>query len=339
MIWYNINYLWLLLLIPVLIGASWFLVRRTQKVRQKYFSTELFQDLYKTHWPLGRKIKNIFLYTGMAFLVVALAGPKIGTQVKEVKQKGIDMIIALDLSLSMDCQDVSPSRLDKAKYEIDRLLRRLRGNRVGLIVFTGQAYLQSPLTMDFSALRMFLDVAATNQMPSTTTNFSAAMKAADKAFHDVEQRTPNSKASKVLLIVSDGGNQGYDFKPALKELIKNHIDVYTIGVGTTEGGAIPLHDKAGNLTGYKRDENGKVVITKLHPKTLEEIAEEGNGAYYQIDQSQGIGSFLRKIDQLQKGEFGEQQYADFKNQYQILAVIGLGFMFLSILFPKYRERQ
>ncbi len=339
MIWFNINYLWLLLIIPLLVAGSWYLFKRTRKVREKYFSASLFQDLYKTHWSLGSTIKNIFMYSGMAFLIVALAGPKIGTQVKEVKQKGIDMIIALDLSLSMDCQDVSPSRLEKAKYEISRLLDRLKGDRVGLIVFTGQAYLQSPLTMDFSALRMFLDVAATDQMPSTTTNFSAAMTAADKAFHDVEQRTPNSKASKVLLIVSDGENQGYDYKPALKSLVKNHIDVYTIGVGTTEGGAIPILDKSGNLKGYKRDENGKVVITKLQPETLQHIAEEGNGAYYQIDQSQGIDGFLRKIDQLQKGEFGEQQYADFKNQYQVLAVIGLGFMFLSILFPKYREKK
>ncbi|HKJ46653.1 MAG TPA: VWA domain-containing protein, partial [Balneolales bacterium] len=302
MIWENAGYLWFLTAIPLLAVGAWYIYHRTQKVREHYFKDNLFKDLYKTYWPLGSRLKNIALYIGIGFLTVALAGPKIGTQVRKVKQKGVDMIIALDLSSSMNCQDVSPSRLEKAKYEIDRLLTRLQGNRVGLVVFTGEAYLQSPLTMDFSALRMFLNVANTNQMPSTTTNFKAAMLATRNAFDDMDKQDKNDKAAKVMLIISDGENQGYDYHSALKSLQDDHIDVYTIGVGTQQGGAIPIYNSSGQLQGYKRDENGRVVTTHLQPKTLQQIAKEGDGKYYEIRRgSDSIDGFIHQIDKLQKG--------------------------------------
>jgi Ca-activated chloride channel family protein len=340
MIWENAGYLWFLIAIPLLAVGAWYIYHRTQKVREQYFKDNLFKDLYKTYWPLGSQLKNIALYIGIGFLTVALAGPKIGTQVRKVKQKGVDMIIALDLSSSMNCQDVSPSRLEKAKYEIDRLLARLQGNRVGLVVFTGEAYLQSPLTMDFSALRMFLNVANTNQMPSTTTNFKAAMLATKNAFDDIDKQDKNDKASKVMLIISDGENQGYDYHSVLKSLQEDHIDVYTIGVGTKQGGAIPIYNASGQLQGYKRDENGRVVTTHLQSKTLQQIAKEGKGHYYEIRRgSDSIDGFIHQIDKLQKGEFGQQEYADYKNQYQWLALIGLGFMVLSILMPKYKKQS
>lgn len=340
MIWENAGYLWFLLAIPLLILVVWYIYRRTHKKRTRYFKDNLFKDLYKTYWPLGSRLKNISLYMGIGILTIALAGPKIGTQVKKVKQKGVNMIIALDLSASMNCQDVSPSRLDKAKYEIDRMLNRLQGNRVGLIVFTGAAYVQSPLTSDFSALKMFLNVAETNQMPNSTTNFRAAMVAAKKAFDDVDKKSDASKASKVLVIVSDGGNQGYNYHQALKSLVKEHVYVYTIGVGTQQGGAIPLFNKSHQLKGYLRDKNGRVVTTHLKSKTLKEIAHEGDGQYYQIgEDGSDINGFIHQLDKLQKGDFGEQQYADYKNQYQWLAVVGLGFMLISIILPKYRNRD
>jgi len=340
MIWENTGYLWFLISIPLLVAGVWFIYRRINKKREQYFKDSLFKDLYKTYWPLGSRMKNIALYIGIGFLTVALAGPKIGTQVKKVKQKGVDMIIALDLSASMNCEDVSPSRLEKAKYEIDRLLNRLQGNRVGLIVFTGAAYVQSPLTSDFSALRMFLNVANTDQMPNSTTNFRAAMVAAKKAFDDVEKNSKANNAAKVLVIISDGENQGYDYHSALKNLQKEHIDIYTIGVGTQKGGAIPIHNKAGQLQGYVRNKNGRVVTTHLEEKTLKQIAREGNGDYYSINEgSDNINGFIHQIGKLQKGDFGEQEYADYKNQYQWLALIGLGFMVLSIALPKFRNND
>src|SRR5690606_31326283 len=151
----------------------------------------------------------------------------IGTEVREIKRRGVDMLVALDLSASMNAEDVRPSRLDKAKFEINRLIERLDGDRVGLVVFTGEAYLQSPMTLDYSALRLFLEIADTDQMPSSATNFNAAMETALQAFEALEDNI--SVAAKVLLIISDGEDHSQSYNEALKKLINNSISVYTLG--------------------------------------------------------------------------------------------------------------
>lgn len=340
MIWQDSTYLWLLILIPVLGAALWFSIRYYRKKRSVYFVDQVFTDLYNSHWKTGSRFRTGFLLAGLLFLVTGLAGPKIGTQVRQVKREGVDLMVALDLSASMNARDVSPSRLEKAKYELSRMLDRLNGDRVGLIVFTGDAFLQSPLTLDYSAMHMFLNTAETSQMPSATTNFAAAMATADKAFRDEDKQENNkgNNASKVLLIVSDGGNQGYDYTDDLKKLVKDHVRIYTIGIGTSQGGPIPIYNADGTLAGYKRDENGKVVTTQLEAKTLRSIAHDGHGSYYHIGQSSdSISGFLSQLNQLQKGEFGEQKFADYKNQYQTLAAIGLGLICLYIVFPQYKE--
>lgn len=342
MIWQNINYLWYLLLLPVMGVVAYFAYLRKKKLRSTYFSDSLFKDLYKRYWKLGNRLKNSFLFIGLLLLIVALAGPKIGTSVREVKRRGVDLLIALDLSSSMNAEDVSPSRLDKAKYELTHLLDKLSGDRVGLIEFTGDAYLESPLTLDYSTIRMYLNIANTDQMPNTTTNFNAAMQAALKAFEQGDQSSNNSdtKPAKVLLIVSDGENQSYSYTSSLNDLVKKHVDIFTLGVGTEQGGAIPIRDKSGALIGYQRNQNGRVVTTHLEPETLQKIAQQGHGDYFQIQQnSDNISAFVNRINELQKGTFGEQAYADYKNQYQILAFIGLAFVLLSFFLPRTRKEK
>ncbi|HKI47076.1 MAG TPA: VWA domain-containing protein [Balneolales bacterium] len=342
MIWQNINYLWYLLLLPVMGAVAYFAYLRKKKLRSSYFSDSLFKDLYKRYWYLGNRLKNAFLFIGLLLLIVALAGPKIGTSVREVKRRGVDLLIALDLSSSMNAEDVSPSRLDKAKYELTHLLDKLSGDRVGLIEFTGDAFLESPLTLDYSTIRMYLNIANTDQMPNTTTNFNAAMQAALKAFEQGDQNTNNSDSqpAKVLLIVSDGENQSYSYTSSLNDLVKKHVDIFTLGVGTEQGGAIPIRDNSGALIGYQRDQNGRVVTTHLEPNTLQKIAQQGHGDYFQIQQSSDdISAFVNRINELQKGTFGEQEYADYKNQYQVLAIIGLAFVLLSFFLPRTRKEK
>lgn len=336
MVWEAASYLWALLIIPVLvIGFRWYNRRRRDK-RRRYFGDSVFESLVRNEWQWGKRIKELSLYVALAFFVVALAGPKVGTEVREVKRRGIDMLIALDLSSSMNAEDVRPSRLDKAKYEIGRLIDRLKGDRVGLIVFTGEAYLQSPMTLDYSALRLFLNIVDTDQMPSSTTDFSAPMETAQQAFESAKENQSN--AAKVLLIISDGEHHGQSFDGELETLTENNISVYTLGIGTTSGTTIPVYNEDDNLMGYKRDKNGQVITTELHRDVLQEIARNGNGEYYEIQTgSGGIDAFLGRIDELEKGEFASQEYADFKNQYQLLAGIGLFFLALSILFPGYRK--
>lgn len=340
MIWEDGTYLWLLLLVPLLAAGIWWYNRQLHSKREKIFGDELFRRLRRGFWPLGRKIRDFALYAGLAFLVVALAGPKVGTEVREVKRQGVDLLVALDLSSSMNAQDVRPSRLDKAKYELSRLVDRLDGDRVGMVVFTGEAYLQAPMTLDYSAMRLFLSIADTEQMPTTTTDFSAAMATALEAFGTLDEDDGNREtgAARVLLLISDGEDHENDYEDELQDLRDQNVSVYTIGIGTEDGERIPVYDDSGSRIGYKRDGQGSIVTTRLQSATLREIAEEGGGEYYEIRTGgTGIDSFLGRLDELQQGEFASQEYADYKNQYQWLAGIGLAFLFISFIFPKYRN--
>ncbi|HET8864379.1 MAG TPA: VWA domain-containing protein [Gracilimonas sp.] len=339
MIWENSLYLWLLSLIPVAIVLLWWKSVRVRDLQKKYFSPELFNSLRKGYWSLGNRLKNISMLAGLFFLIVAFAGPKIGTEVREIKREGIDMLVALDLSASMNAEDVRPSRLEKAKFEINRLIERLHGDRVGLVVFTGEAYLQSPMTLDYSALRLFLDIADTEQMPSSATDFKSAMETSLEAFSALEEN--GTDAAKVLLIISDGEDHGQSYDEALEKLISEDILIYTLGVGTNEGTTIPLYEEGTDrIIGYKRDNNGQVVTTQLQSQTLRNIAKKGNGEYYSIERgNDGIDAFLARMDDLEKGEFASQEYADYKNQYQWMGALALLFIVISMIIPSYSSRK
>ncbi len=340
MIWENPLYLWLLTLIPLIIIGLIISYRWKKKRRSLYFNDPIFADLYSGDWKFGRRFKDGFMISGILVLIIALAGPKLGTEVREMKRQGIDLIVALDLSSSMNAQDISPSRLEKAKYETLRLVAQLNGDRVGLIVFTGEAFLQSPLTVDYSALRLFLNIADTGQMPSSTTNFDAAFKEAKRAFEGIET-DKESEAARVLLVISDGENFGPDYDQSLKDLVDMGVVVYTIGIGTSTGSTIPeLDSRTGQLSGYKRDRDGQVVTTKLEVEALQKIADSGNGRYYEVQRgNESFDAFINRVGELQKGEFASQEYADYKNQYQVIALAGLILIGLGIVFPRYRAKK
>ncbi len=341
MIWQDPNYLWFLLVIPILVALVLLRTRGIRKIQQEYFSEELFHSLRLGYWSVGASIKTLLFIMGLVFIFIALAGPKIGTEVREVKRRGVDMLIALDLSASMNAEDVRPSRLTKAKFEIRRLIERLKGDRVGLVVFTGEAYLQSPMTLDYSALLLFLEIADTDQMPSSATDFKAAMETAFTSFESLEENENSTEAAKVLLIISDGEDHGQSYEDALNDLINSNISVYTLGIGTQGGTTIPLYDEQnGQLIGYKRDREGRVVTTTLQSGVLREIASKGNGNYYAIERgNDGIDAFLARVDELEKGEFSSQEYADFKNQYQWMAALGLLCFVCSALFPGFTKKE
>lgn len=339
MIWEYPLLLWLLVLIPMLMVGVWFRTKSLQKKRTFFFNEELFSKLRKDFWKPGDILRTTFIITGLSFLLLAFAGPKIGTEVREVKRQGVDMLIALDLSASMNAEDVRPSRLEKAKFEINRLIERLKGDRVGLIVFTGEAYLQSPMTLDYSALKLFLDIAGTGQMPSSATDFKAAMETALTAFESLEEN--ETQAAKVLLIISDGEDHGQSYQESLQNLVEKNIYVYTLGIGTDAGTTIPIYEEnSSNLIGYKRDRSGKVVTTSLQSDELRQIANSGNGTYYAIERgNDGIDAFLARVDELEKGEFSSQEYADYKNQYQWMGALALFFFTFAYLVPTYRKQK
>jgi Ca-activated chloride channel family protein len=334
MIWEDPLYLWLLVLIPLVAIAQSLYQRYQRRQRQQFMHDPIFEQLYQGEWKFGRKTKDVLMLLGLSLLIVALSGPKIGTEVREIKRQGIDLMVALDLSASMNARDISPSRLSKARYETLRLVENLKGDRIGLIVFTGEAFLQSPLTVDYSALRLFLNIVETDQMPSSTTNFDAAFSEAIKAFESKEQEE-ESEAAKVLLVISDGENFGPDFDQSLEALTDLGVKVYTIGIGTGQGTTIPLVDpNTGSIQGYKTDNTGQTVVTRLESEVLQEIAETGGGRYYEVQRgNENFDAFLNQIGELQKGELAAQEYADYKNQYQWVTLLALICFGLSILLP------
>jgi Ca-activated chloride channel family protein len=336
MIWENVRYLWIITALPLLLGAGFLASRSRRKRIASFFSEPVAKQLFFGVSNVRAAIRTVLFAIGFVLLAVAVAGPKIGTQVKEVKRKGVDLMIALDVSASMKAEDLRPNRLEKAKYEIRRLIDQLAGDRVGLIIFTGEAFLQSPITQDYSALRLFLNIVDTDQMPSTTTNLSAALSMAASGFRSLEG--DKTKAARVLLVISDGEDHGDDFSAALDEVRKENVTVFTVGIGTRTGATIPLYDKDGRLLGYKRDKEGRIVTTKLNSEKLQQLAAAGGGHYFEIGRgNDGIDAFKERLEQFEKGEFATQEYADYKNQYQLLAALSLVFITLSVLFPVYKK--
>lgn len=334
MIWEDGIYLWFLLLIPLLYGAYWWYKNQQSRRRLEYFNDRLVKQLRKNFWEAGDKFRLITFMIAMLFFIVALAGPKIGTEVREVQRKGVNMMVALDLSNSMNAEDVRPSRLEKAKFEINRLITRLQGDRIGLLVFTDQAFLQVPFTTDYSALRLFIDIVNSDQMPSGGTNFREAMRTAQESFDSLNGQEQGNAAD-VLLFVGDGENHGPDFRSELESLADHGVVIFSVGIGTPEGGPIPVYNENGSLVSYKRDSEGNSINTTLEPQTLQEISNAGNGEYYEIRSgSDNIEPFFSKLDELERGEFSSQEFADYKNRYQVLLAIGMVFLLITLFFPE-----
>lgn len=338
MVWLNATYLWFLLVIPLLIGLIFYIKKRDERRRSTIFDQRLVDQLWQGFWSLGERIRLLLLLSAFLLFVVGLAGPKIGTEVRDIEQRGVDMLVILDLSRSMNAEDIRPSRLEKAKFEVQRMIERSRGDRIGLLVFTGEAFVQSPVTQDHSALRMFLDIADTHQMPSGSTNFRAAFEKAKEMFDGLEERRD---AARVVLMISDGEDQGPSYNSALNALTGDGVLVFTIGIGTMDGGRIPLYERGTNeLIGYHRDRQGREVVTQLESETLREIAAAGNGNYYEINtNTSGIDQFLARMDELQRGEFAVQEYADYVNRYQILLLLGLGLFVIGLIVPEHRKSE
>lgn len=334
--WDTPAFLWLILMLPLLYGVNFFLSYRFRKKRERYFSDRLYMKLQANVRPGALRIREGLFYAGLFFLFVALAGPGVGTEVREVTREQLDLIVGLDLSLSMLAEDVRPNRLEKARFEISRMLRHLENDRIGLIVFTGHAMLHCPLTTDYSAFRMFLDIAEPDIMPSTTTDFQPLFRQAVSAFESSE-RAPGNPA-RVLVLFSDGEDHFDRYSEPLRELLAMGVHIFTVGIGTEEGGRIPRTDpQTGAFLDYHRDRHGRVVTTRLEPDRLRGMAEMSNGQYFQISRTaHTIEGFIRQLDRLDRSTFATEEVIRYRNRYDIPALFSLLCFITAILIPGYR---
>lgn len=318
--------LWYLLLLPALAIFFWYVYQRRVKAAAAFASAQMLSRLAAEASTRKWFFRAALIMISAALLIVGLANPLVGTRLEDVKQEGVDIFIALDVSLSMKAEDVKPNRLEKAKYEIGNLIRRLSGDRIGLIVFSGQSYVQFPLTTDYSAANLFLDVVDVESVPDPGTAIGSSIAQALKSF-DWEAQT-----QKVLVIITDGENNEGDAAALADGAAKKGVLIYTIGMGSATGVPIPLYDANGHQTDFKRDRSGNVVLTKLDQTTLEKIAAAGNGKFYQASNSQDeLDAIYKDINALQKREFGTKQFTDFEDQFQYFLGVALLLMLLEVI--------
>jgi Ca-activated chloride channel family protein len=301
--------------------VAFVLVLFWKRKKQKAFAdSNLLEKLSPEASPFKAVLKILTITFALSFLIIALVNPKMGTKLKTIKREGVDIVFALDVSKSMLAEDIAPNRLEKAKQIISKIISKLGSDRVGIIIYAGNAYPLLPITTDQAAAKMFLQNADPDMVSSQGTAINEALKLA-KSYYDDDEQT-----NRYLFVVSDGEDHEENVRYVAEEATKEGIKIFTIGIGKPEGGPIPLK-RNGTLIGYKKDRKGEVVITQLNDKTLQKIANDGNGKYLLGNNTaktiEYIDELLLKAD---KKEFETKQFSDFKDQFQWF--IGLGLLFL-----------
>jgi len=313
MAWLHPEYLWALVAVPAVVALFLWAAWQRRQAFARFGESDLVRRLTAAVSTRRRRWKAALVVLGVLLMAVTLAGPQLGSKLREVKREGVDMVIALDVSLSMTAEDIAPNRLERAKNEIQKLLGSLRGDRIGLVIFSGDAFIQCPLTTDYGAVRLFLDVADPALLPTPGTDFGAALRMAVQAF-DAPTEDEGDERSRALLIVSDGENHVADVDAVLEEARRQGIVIFATGVGEPAGTPIPLY-RSGRRIGYKKDLNGQIVQTRLEEGALKALAEDG--AYFRIARtSSSLTEIISALERLDKTEFGADQFEEYEIKYQ-----------------------
>jgi len=281
-----------------------------------------------------KRLHLFFQCLALACFAVALARPLMGMRQTEVKQTGVEMIIALDVSNSMLAEDDKPSRLEHAKHEIMNFVDGLSGDRLGLIAFAGSAVLASPMTLDHSAIKLYLTALSTSSVSTQGTNFKDVIAEAIRAFeHGGVEAVNGTTPTRVLLIASDGEDNEHGAENQIKKAVGQGIRIFTLGFGSAKGSPIPMRDERGNLKGYKKDKSGQVVVSQPSDEMLSKLARAGGGSYYHatFDESE-LKSLLNDLDKLQKSDFRTKMATDFDEKFQIPLFVGILMALLDLLF-------
>ena len=334
----NDIYLYGLLAIPVFI-LIWVILRRSYRNEiAKFGDSNLVQKLMPQVSTSKKNWKFSLLLFAFASMIITLANPQLGSKIEKVQRKGIDMIIAVDISNSMLCEDIKPNRLSRAKRAISKLVDKLQGDRIGLVVFAGEAYTQLPITTDYSAAKMFLSSVNTDYISTQGTSISKAIELSRNTFKEMSEDVQAGKRNKVIIIITDGEDQEEGAIEQAKEAAKEGIIVYTIGMGTEKGGPIPLY-RNGRMTGYKKDREGHTVITRLNQIELQKIASAGNGIFVRANTSKvGLNKILDEINQLDKQEIESQTFKDYDSHFQVFAFLAILFLIIELLMSERKSK-
>jgi Ca-activated chloride channel family protein len=311
--------------IPISVLFFWVVFKLKEKAKKRFGNLDLIDKLSSSFSPAKQKLKVFILILTLFFLLFSLARPQFGTKLTMLKRKGVDIIIALDTSLSMLAEDMKPNRLEKAKREVAGLIDRMKGDRAGLVAFAGASFVQCPLTLDHSAAKMFLDILDTDLIPRPGTAIGAAITTSVKAFEQTERKF------KVLVLITDGEDHESNPVEAAKMASKEGITIYTIGIGSVQGEPIPLRDGKGSVVGFKKARDGEVVVSRLDEITLQKIALETGGKYYHATAGEiELDKIYDEISRMEKKELEGKLLTQYEDRYQYFLIFSL--IFLTIEF-------
>lgn len=329
----NPHLLWLLVLIPVWIGLFWYMLHARKSSSTRFISSKLLHQVAYSISQRRLNTKAVFWILAWTFLVLAAANPQVGTKYEEVKREGIDVVIALDLSYSMLCEDIPPSRLESAKHEILKFVNGLQGDRIGLVAFAGSAINHCPLTTDYNAVKLLVRVMNPSLLPEPGTALADAIRAATRSFNDEEAK------SKVIIIITDGEDHEEEAVEAATEAHEKGIRIYTIGMGTPQGAPIPEFATGGQSSSFKRDKSNEIIVTRLNEILLQRIANAADGRYMRGTIGAGeLETLWEDISQMEKRELGQKQYAAFEDRFMYFVIPGFLFLLIEFFISERRGR-
>jgi len=325
------EYFWGFWLIPIL--TIFFIFSRILRKRalRKFGDLEIISQLMPSASNARPIFKFILLMLALSAFILGAARPQFGSKLQTVKREGVEIIIALDVSNSMMAEDIKPNRLERAKRAIDRLISRLKNDKIGLIVFAGEAYTQLPITSDYSSAQLFLASVSPEIVPRQGTAIGAAINLATRSF------SPNPESSKAIIVITDGENHEDDAVGAAQLAAQQGIVVHTIGMGLPQGAPIPV--VRGGQTDYRRDRDGNIVITRLDEVMLEKISAAGNGIYLRASTANvGLEDILDEINKMQKTEIETQMFSEYEDLFPYFFAAGLALLLLEFLIMERKNR-
>ena len=330
----NPQFLLLLIALPIAVGVVYWSVQNRNRLLARIGNPALVSRLTANVNFRGRLVARCLAIAALALAIFALARPQWGERVEIVEREGAQIIVALDVSRSMLAEDVKPNRLVRAKLEIADLMQRLKGDEVGLVLFSGAAFLQFPLTFDYLSAKNFIENANTEMISRQGTNIALAIEIAKRSFNE------ELLSQKVIVIITDGENQDGDAIEAARKAYDDDILVYTIGVGGPGGEPIPIRSSNGNLVRYVQDRDGNMVFSRLDEDTLISIAESGGGGFIRLSGSTNAASqFADELAALEKSSVGSETETTKIERFQIFAFASVLLLIAGELIPERRRER
>lgn len=317
----NPAFLYLLIIIPVIIVIRLLEMRKRKLKLKKFGDLSLLKQLMPDVSSSRKSLKFWLMIAALALLIVMLARPQMGTKISQEKRKGIEVIISLDISNSMRAEDVVPSRLDKSKMLVENMVDNFTNDKVGLVVFAGDAFIQLPITSDYVSAKMFLQNTDPSLIATQGTDLAGAIELSSKSF------TQQDKVGRAILIITDGEDHEGGAIEAAEKARKNGIRVFVLGVGSTKGSPVP--DGNG---GYMKDNSGQEVISALNEEMCKQVAQAGGGAYIHVDNTSFAQRQLNdELTKLQKGDISSVVYSEYDEQFQAVGILVLILLVIEML--------